>query len=990
MADTIIAKFQSEGLAQLGTEVENTAAKMDLLSKAQNIVNQSTDNLTKKQLELREQISSTGGIVQKMNETGRTSSTLYTELTSNLQKLVVEYQNETKALQDKSTELKKVTLDSSNYAKILTQVANGEVSAREAAKLLKQEFISLKLQGKQNTEQFQQLKQVAGELNDTISDTSAEIKQAGSDTSGLDHVLRVSNSVLAGFGLVQGAVGLFGVENENLQKTLLRVNAAMLLLNSAQQIQEELTKEDSKLKVVAAAAQSLWTWAMEGTTLASKRLRVALLATGIGAIVVGIGLLIANFDKVKQVILNIFPGLNKMGEYFNKFKAIAMGVLGTIIPVLKTYGKILVDLFTLNWGEIKKDFEDGAKDVAKGYYTAFAEEIETQKKKQAISLLQTQIDQNEFDIKVLKAQGKDLGAAMLEFDNAKKKGGKAKLELDLDPNNKEKQQAYKDSIVDIISTEKALSDERKRVADEDKKKREDAEDERKRVADEDKKKREDAEKKALDAQKKKLEDEIAVIKTNLLQVGITNKEKLKLQEDLILKSAELEKLGLSAKKKALIDAQASNEISELEQKNNEAILKSALELVDAKLEIVSKGSADELKLHLKKFEIQQSIEETDIINSTKTAEQKEQALRLVKDKYNKKQLELVRQFGYEGQKLTLEIEQSTIQARLNLVQEGSNQEYDLKVELLKNQAQLEIANANNSIQNEQLKAAKIYEINSKLSSDLAELNRQKQARDVENAQKLVDAEIKQANDRITIASTLGNGLADFSKGIIQNELDMLEQKKNKGIISEKQYQKEVAALKRKQAIADKAQAVFNIGINIAEAITKAMTAGPVIGQVLAGLTAALGFAQLAVVLAKPIPSFFRGVLGLKLGNNPKGRDTIPSMLHEGESVMTSDETSKYYQALKAMRENKFHNLYIPVDRMLKPDLPAAINVGNHVQRLKSVDSDVQVMQLLKVEISGMKEEISYVGEYIKQGNTERVRGNNKLISTIENNKTDGY
>jgi hypothetical protein len=48
------------------------------------------------------------------------------------------------------------------------------------------------------------------------------------------------------------------------------------------------------------------------------------------------------------------------------------------------------------------------------------------------------------------------------------------------------------------------------------------------------------------------------------------------------------------------------------------------------------------------------------------------------------------------------------------------------------------------------------------------------------------------------------------------------------------------------------------------------------------------------------------------------------------------------------------------------------------------------MQLLKVEISGMKEEISFVGDYIKQGNTERVRGNNKLISTIEKNRTDGY
>ena len=132
------------------------------------------------------------------------------------------------------------------------------------------------------------------------------------------------------------------------------------------------------------------------------------------------------------------------------------------------------------------------------------------------------------------------------------------------------------------------------------------------------------------------------------------------------------------------------------------------------------------------------------------------------------------------------------------------------------------------------------------------------------------------------------------------------------------------------------------------------------------------------------------MLGLKLGSNPKGRDTIPSMLHEGESVMTTDETNKYYGALKAMRENKFHQLYIPVDRILKADLPAAINVGSHVRKLKNVETDVHVMQLLKVEISGMKEEISFVGDYIKQGNTERVRGNNKLISTIEKNRTDGY
>ena len=278
MADTIIVKFQSEGIEQLSAEVETASDKMELFDKAQKIVNQSTDNLTKKQLELREQISSIGGIVKKMNETGRTSSTLYTELTTKLQKLIVEYQNESK-------ELKKVTLDSNNYAKILTQVANGEVSAREASKLLKEEFIKLKLQGKQNTDQFTQLKQVAGELSDAVFDTSAEIKQAGSDTKGLDHVLRVATTVTAGFGLVQGATALFGSENKELEKTLIKVNAAMLVLNSLQQIQEELTKKDTKLTVIATFAKNAYAKATAFVTSASVALRIALSALGIGALI---------------------------------------------------------------------------------------------------------------------------------------------------------------------------------------------------------------------------------------------------------------------------------------------------------------------------------------------------------------------------------------------------------------------------------------------------------------------------------------------------------------------------------------------------------------------------------------------------------------------------------------------------------------------------------------------------------------------------------
>lgn len=66
----------------------------------------------------------------------------------------------------------------------------------------------------------------------------------------------------------------------------------------------------NSLKAVGIASST----SSKGVQLFSK----ALIATGIGAIVVALGLLIANFDKVKKVVLNLIPGLAQVGEVFGK------------------------------------------------------------------------------------------------------------------------------------------------------------------------------------------------------------------------------------------------------------------------------------------------------------------------------------------------------------------------------------------------------------------------------------------------------------------------------------------------------------------------------------------------------------------------------------------------------------------------------------------------------------------------------------------------
>ena len=54
------------------------------------------------------------------------------------------------------------------------------------------------------------------------------------------------------------------------------------------------------------------------STGAMKAFRIALASTGIGLIVIGLGLLIANFDKVKKAVLAFIPGLAIVGEIFTK------------------------------------------------------------------------------------------------------------------------------------------------------------------------------------------------------------------------------------------------------------------------------------------------------------------------------------------------------------------------------------------------------------------------------------------------------------------------------------------------------------------------------------------------------------------------------------------------------------------------------------------------------------------------------------------------
>ena len=158
----------------------------------------------------------------------------------------------------------------------------------------------------------------AGRIKDSIGDARAEVSYFASDTRRLDAVLGAVGAIAGAFGAVEGALALAGVENEDLQKTMVKLQGAIALVNGVQAIQKVLLDENATKTGVLALANRVYTSATAGATGATLAFRTALMSIGIGVVVAGIGALVANFDKLKDAIFPADAALKSLNNTLDK------------------------------------------------------------------------------------------------------------------------------------------------------------------------------------------------------------------------------------------------------------------------------------------------------------------------------------------------------------------------------------------------------------------------------------------------------------------------------------------------------------------------------------------------------------------------------------------------------------------------------------------------------------------------------------------------
>ena len=169
------------------------------------------------------------------------------------------------------------------------------------------------------------------ELRDSIQEANetADLFDPGNKFVALTNTLK---TVAGGFAAVQGAIGLFGSESEELEKQLLKVQSALALSEGLSTIADG-AKDFQRLAVIIKTQ----------VVTAFSTLRGAIIATGLGALAVGLGLLIVNFDKVKKAVLNLLPGLGSAADFIGNLINKVTDFIGVTSEAGRQTAKLIAD-----------------------------------------------------------------------------------------------------------------------------------------------------------------------------------------------------------------------------------------------------------------------------------------------------------------------------------------------------------------------------------------------------------------------------------------------------------------------------------------------------------------------------------------------------------------------------------------------------------------------------------------------------------------------
>lgn len=170
------------------------------------------------------------------------------------------------------------------------------------------------------------------------------------EDKGLDEATRKANALSKATKNVSDNTANMSGNMKGSAGAVLENGGAMGLLNDATGGYAMMVKDAveasnlfTKSQKLASIQQKLYSVVVGASTGAMKTFRIALASTGIVAAVIAVGLLIANFDKVKKAVLNAVPGLSKFADIVGGIIQAVTDFIGVTSDASRALDKMVAD-----------------------------------------------------------------------------------------------------------------------------------------------------------------------------------------------------------------------------------------------------------------------------------------------------------------------------------------------------------------------------------------------------------------------------------------------------------------------------------------------------------------------------------------------------------------------------------------------------------------------------------------------------------------------
>lgn len=526
--------------------------------------------------------------------------------------------------------------------KTSSQLQSGMKGTQKQTLSVKQELRQLKDRmseiGNVGDPEFKRLAKRAGQLKDQMNNANASIKAMSSDFPKLQVGVQAMSGMANATGAFYAVSTLAGSENQELMKSMQKLMALQQLSTALTSTANLLSDESAlgiKLRTIQtnalSASTAVYNKVLGNSTKGMKAFRLALIATGIGALIVGIGLLVANWEKLTDAIFGATDATKRQAkaqELSNEAREKASEKIGEEMSKIDT----LVN--TIKNENVTREARNQAFKELQEAYPEFLENLDAEKvtteelneaientvrlvelRAEAEALAQIKTEQykakTEENIKAQTGQNvtwwdsvKALGSVTKTIENAnertnesiKAKENEISVTNDLIQKNKEQQAEL-------------TKDYDKRKADEEAKKEADkAEAERQKKRDEAQKKADERRKKEEEARKKQLELEKTI--TELSIANIEDETARKLAEIAYRHDQErkqlVEKFGEDTELLVQLTEKQDRELEEFEDGLAEERRKKNQEKLQAQIDLEYQD--DKARLEAKLISIQEDFE----------------------------------------------------------------------------------------------------------------------------------------------------------------------------------------------------------------------------------------------------------------------------------------------------------------------------------------------------------------------------------------------